>query len=584
MIFVDFKKSLSNKFWKEIKTNQNQIERLSQQKSLSNIFAKLLVARNINEDNLEKFLKPDIVTDVPNPFELKDMKKGVNRCLEALINNQKVGIIADYDVDGSTSASILYKFLKNYSSNIVCKIPNRLSEGYGPNTRIMHEMLKENVELVFTLDCGTSSFNTIDHKDFKKIEVIVIDHHLSEYKLPKVNSIINPNRFDDDSKYKDFAAVGVTFLFLMALRREIREKKLFSQINEPNLIAFLDLVALGTICDIVDIRNYNRAFVKKGLELIIRRKNKSISSIIDNSKISSTPSSKDIGFIVGPQINAASRIDNSSLASKLLMSDDENEIETVSRKLFLINEKRKLIEENIYKEAISQIEQQKNSKYYIVYKTNWHQGVLGIVASKIVSLYNKPTFVLSFNNDMGTGSGRSIDQIDIGSIIFELKNNYLIEDGGGHKMAVGFKIKKNQLDGFKNFLNNKFSKLNESFFETILYYDLEISVNQINNQLLYYIEQMEPFGKGNEEPKFLIKDIIIEKIKVIKNKHLLIFFKNDQGKNLKGILFNSINTVLGEYLSKYNKYRFDFLCQIKKDNFTNNDIPQIQISDAKLIN
>jgi Single-stranded DNA-specific exonuclease len=269
---VDFKKSLSNKFWKEIKTNQNQIERLSQQKSLSNIFAKLLVARNINEDNLEKFLKPDIVTDVPNPFELKDMKKGVNRCLEALINNQKVGIIADYDVDGSTSASILYKFLKNYSSNIVCKIPNRLSEGYGPNTRIMHEMLKENVELVFTLDCGTSSFNTIDHKDFKKIEVIVIDHHLSEYKLPKVNSIINPNRFDDDSKYKDFAAVGVTFLFLMALRREIREKKLFSQINEPNLIAFLDLVALGTICDIVDIRNYNRAFVKKGLELIIRRK------------------------------------------------------------------------------------------------------------------------------------------------------------------------------------------------------------------------------------------------------------------------------------------------------------------------
>jgi len=272
LIFVDFKKSLSNKFWKEIKTNQNQIERLSQQKSLSNIFAKLLVARNINEDNLEKFLKPDIVTDVPNPFELKDMKKGVNRCLEALINNQKVGIIADYDVDGSTSASILYKFLKNYSSNIVCKIPNRLSEGYGPNTRIMHEMLKENVELVFTLDCGTSSFNTIDHKDFKKIEVIVIDHHLSEYKLPKVNSIINPNRFDDDSKYKDFAAVGVTFLFLMALRREIREKKLFSQINEPNLIAFLDLVALGTICDIVDIRNYNRAFVKKGLELIIRRK------------------------------------------------------------------------------------------------------------------------------------------------------------------------------------------------------------------------------------------------------------------------------------------------------------------------
>ena len=581
---MDFKKSISNKIWKEKKTDQNKIERLSQQKSITNIFSKLLVARDIDEDNLDNFLKPDIATDVPNPFELKDMKKGVNRCLNALINNQKFGIIADYDVDGATSASILYKFLKNYTSNIVCKIPNRLSEGYGPNVRLMNEMLNDNVELLFTLDCGTSSFNTIDHEDFKKIEVIVIDHHLSEYKLPRVNSIINPNRFDDNSKYKDFAAVGVTFLFLMALRREIREKKLFPQINEPNLMSYLDLVAVGTICDIVDIKNYNRSIVKKGLDLIIKRKNKSISSIIDNSKISSTPSSKDIGFIVGPQINAASRIDNSSLASKLLISDDVNEIETISKKLFLINEKRKLIEESIYKEAISQIEHQKNCKYFIVYKSNWHQGVLGIVASKIVSLYNKPTFVISFNNDVGTGSGRSINQIDIGSIIFELKNNNLIEDGGGHKMAVGLKIKKNQLDSFKDFLNNKFSQFNENFFEKILYYDLEISVNQINNELLYLIEQMEPYGKGNEEPQFLIKDILIEKIKVIKNKHLLIFFKNDQGINLKGISFNSINTVLGEYLSKFNKYRFEFLCLIKKDNFTINNVPQIQISDAKLIN
>ncbi len=581
---MDFNKSLSNKIWKEKDTDQNKIQKLSQKKSISEIFSKLLIARGINENNFDQFLNSDISLNLPNPYDLKDMKKGVDRCLKALKNNEKIGIIADYDVDGSTSASILYKFLNNFTSNIICKIPNRISEGYGPNLRLMREMNKEKVKLLFTLDCGTSSFNIIDHSDFKEIEVIIIDHHLSEFNLPKVNSIINPNRFDEDNQYKDFAAVGVTFLFLMALRKKIRLSKLFTDINEPNLISYLDLVAVGTICDIVNIRDYNRTLVKKGLELIVKRKNKSISSLIDNSKINSTPSSTDIGFFIGPQINAASRIDDSSLASKLLITNDINVIETISRKLFLINEKRKIIEETIFNEAITQIEKQKNNKYFVLHNTSWHNGVLGIVASKIVALYNKPTFVISFGNNIGIGSGRSIDLIDIGTIFLELKNSSIILEGGGHKMAVGFKIKIDQLNKFINFLDNRFSNYENQFFEKILYYDSKISVNQINNEILSIIEKMEPYGKGNEEPKFLIKDIVIEKIKVLKNKHLLILFKNDLGDNLKGIFFNSHNTEYSDYLSKYKQFKFDFLCSIKRDNFSNKNIPQIQINDAKLIN
>ena len=581
---MELNKSLSNKIWKEKGLDYKLVEKLSQKKLIPNIFAKLLVGRGIDENNLEEFLNPNIALDIPNPFELKDMQKGVYRCINALKNNEKIGIIADYDVDGSTSASILFKFLNNFTSNIVCKIPNRLSEGYGPNLRLMNEMMAENVKLLFTLDCGTSAFNTIDHSDYKNIEVIVIDHHLSEYKLPKVYSIINPNRFDENNEFRDFAAVGVTFLFLMALRKEIRNLKLFPKINEPNLMSYLDLVALGTICDIVNIRNYNRSLVKKGLDLIIKRRNKSITSIIDNSKISSTPNSRDIGFIVGPQINAASRIDDSTLASKLLISNDENEIDMISRKLFLINEKRKLIEENIFQEAVNQIENQRDNKFFIVYKSNWHQGVLGIVASKIVSLYNKPTFVLSFNNNIGICSGRSINQIDIGSIVLELKNNNIIEDGGGHKMAVGLRINKSKLNSFRKFLENKFSNYKKNLFEKILYYDSQLSVNQINNEFLTMLDKMEPYGKGNEEPQFLIKDILIDHIKVLKNKHILVFFKNDLGVNIRGISFNSHNTVVGEYISKYNQYKFDFLCTIQRDNFSNNDIPQIQIRDVKLIN
>ena len=300
----------------------------------------------------------------------------------------------------------------------------------------------------------------------------------------------------------------------MGLRRQIRELNLFPNIKEPNLMSYLDLVAVGTICDIVNINNYNRSIVSKGLELIRSRKNKSITKILDNSNINHEPLSKDIGFILGPQINAASRIDDSSLSSRLLISNDDSEIETISRKLFLINEKRKLIEQNIFNEAIEQIKDQENKKFIIVYKENWHQGVLGIVASKIVALYNKPTFVFSFINNIGSGSGRSIDQIDIGSIVLELKANDLIEDGGGHKMAVGLKINKKKLDKIDKFLVKKFDSYHDNFFEKKIFYDSKISVNQINKDFLDNLELLEPHGKGNEEPQFLIKDIVIDQVKI----------------------------------------------------------------------
>ena len=577
-------KSLSNNIWKEKIFDDNKVHSLSQKKSISEIFSKLLVIRNINEDNFDTFINPNILENIPNPFKLKDMEKAIKRCVIALEKNEKIGIISDYDVDGSTSISILYKFLKNYTSNIICKVPNRLSDGYGPNSRLMDEMLDKKIKLLFTLDCGTSAFDIIDHPNYKEIEVIVIDHHLSEFKLPDVFSIINPNRYDENNAYKYLAAVGVTFLFLMALRKKIRELKLFPNIKEPNLISYLDLVAVGTICDIVNIKDINRSLVKKGLELIIKRQNKSISKIIDNSRINFTPTSRDIGYLVGPQINAASRIDDSSLASKLLISNDESEIDSISRKLYLINEKRKIIEQNIFEEALEQINDQKNNKFIIVYKNSWHNGVLGIVASKIVSIYNKPTFVFSVSNEIFTGSGRSIDQIDIGSIILELKNNNLIEDGGGHKMAVGLKFKKIQLQPFIQFLDNKFSNFDEILFKKTIFYDSELSINQINNEFLKILDLMEPFGKGNEEPIFLIKDMLVEKIQPIKEKHILIFFKNDLGLPLKGISFNSQKTEVFEYLTNYKNYKFEFLCSIKRDNFSNNEIPQIIISDIKVVN
>ena len=580
---IERNKSLLSRAWKLKKFDERTAIYLSQKFNLKYIVSKLLSIRGLDSNSVETFLNPNINYDIPNPIKLKDIDKAAIRVIEAIKKKERIGIIADYDVDGSTSVSILYKFLKNFTSSIFLKIPNRLIDGYGPNHKLMKEMLNNKIDLLFTLDCGTTSNFIIDNKEFEKIDVIVIDHHLSEIKLPNVLAIINPNRFDDNSDYKQLAAVGVTFLFLMYLRKKLRELNFFIENKEPNLLSYLDLVALGTVCDVVELKNYNRLFVKKGLELIHKRYHKGIAKLIDNSKINSSPTSQDLAFIVGPQINAASRIDDSSLASKLLISNDIEQIDSISRKLYLLNEKRKLIENQTLEYAKEQASKQINSNFIVVYGNNWHQGVLGIIASKITDIYYKPTIVISFLNNIGVGSARSIENVDLGKIILNAKQQNILISGGGHSMAAGLKINFSNLDKFKTYLHQSILSFDESFFEKVDVFDAIISVNDLNLELINDIDKLQPFGKGNPEPTFILKDVIIDSIKIIKNKHFLIFFENDLGQKLKGICFNSKETILGDYLENFKQYKFYFACTLSIDKFTSESVLQIIIKDIMKI-
>ncbi len=583
-IKIDTKKSLLSRRWKLRDFEERNAVYLSQRFNLKFIVAKFLSIRGVDSESVENFINPNINDNIPNPNKLKDIDIASSRVIEAIQKKQRIGIIADYDVDGSTSASILFKFLKNFISSIILKTPNRLVDGYGPNIKLMKEMLDNKVDLVFTLDCGTTSNDIIDNKEFKKIDVIVIDHHLSEINLPNVLAIINPNRVGDNSNYKQLAAVGVTFIFLMYLRKKLRELNKFTEIKEPNLLSYLDLVALGTVCDVVELKNYNRLFVKKGLELIHKRYHKGIAKLIDNSKISSSPTSQDLGFIVGPQINAASRIDDSSLASKLLISNDIEQIDSISRKLFLLNEKRKLIENQILEEAKEQAAKQINSSFILVFGNNWHKGVLGIIASKISDIYYKPTIVISFSNNIGVGSARSIASVDLGKIILNAKQENILVSGGGHSMAAGLKINYSNIEIFKIYLEKSFSLYKKSLFERVDLFDSIITVNDLNTELINGIELLQPFGKGNPEPIFILKEVIIDSIKIIKNKHHLIFFENDTGQKIKGICFNSKKTILGDYLEKFVEHNFYFSCTVTIDKFTSKPLPQIIIRDIMKIN
>ena len=324
--------------WYKKNLDERESLLISQRHEISLILSNLLSLRDLKEDEIENYLFPDLLKNLPDPNNFIDMNKSLERTYKAIQNNEKIAIIADYDVDGSTSAAIMYKFFREINIEVLLEIPNRLDEGYGPNKKIMNKLKNQNTNLLFTLDCGTNSFEVLNNKEYKDIDIIVIDHHISDFKLPAVYSLINPNRFDETGESKDLAAVGVTFIFLMALRRFLREKNYFikKNLHEPNLLNLLDLVALGTVCDVVKLKTYNRAIVKRGMDIIHKRKNESIKKLFDNSNINRQPNVQDLSFIIGPQLNAASRIENQFLATKILITEDITEIENLTKKIIFI--------------------------------------------------------------------------------------------------------------------------------------------------------------------------------------------------------------------------------------------------------
>jgi len=578
-IDLSFKKIV----WKPFNFDKRQSLLVSQRYGLNVLLSKLLVIRNIQLEEIDFFLNPELNKILPDPFILKDMEKSVKRIFLSIKNKEKIGIISDYDVDGSSSAAIIVKFLKLINIEYFLEIPDRINEGYGPNNRILDKFKKNNIKLILSLDCGTNSNDIFNKNNINNIDVIIFDHHISESNNQDLYALVNPNRSDEKNNLKNLAAVGVTFLMLVALRRELRNNDYYknNNLNEHNLTSYLDLVALGTVCDVVNLTHLNRAYVQKGMQIIYKRNNKGISSLIDISNIRRIPNAFDLAFIIGPKLNAAGRIGESNLSSKILFSNDYKEIESISRKLHLLNEKRKLIEENILNEAKEQAYKQNKNKVIIVSSENWHPGVIGIVASRILDQFNKPVIVISKNNSEGTGSARSLYNIDLGSLIILAKEKGILLKGGGHKYAAGLKIKNSKIIEFSDFLEKNIN-YDFSIDNHINFYDSIISIEEINQNLLDDLESLEPFGKGNDEPKFLIKNLKIDFIKVIKDKHISMKLSNNLGSSIQAISFNSVETILGDNLINSKNELINVIATIKRDNFTNKNRAQLIINDASL--
>ena len=564
--------------------DERKAELIAQRFALPLPVARIIASRGIPVDDVANFINPKLQNLMPDPFCMKDMEKAAKCIAEAIVKKQKVAIIGDYDVDGATSSSVLRLYLESVGIEPEIHIPER-DEGYGPSRQAFDEFAAFGAELVITVDCGTTAFDVFDYAGSLNIPVIVLDHHEAEVRLPEVYAVVNPKRLDESDDYpylKYMAAVGVVFCTIVAVNRELRKQGFFAGREEPNLLQWLDLVALGTVCDVVPLLGLNRAFVRQGLRFMSLRSNTGLRALIDKSGISEAPSAFHLGYVLGPRINACGRVGEASLGNKLLCSRDDFQAGQLADKLNEFNAQRKEIEAYVLLSAIEMLEGTPQ-EYPIAFAAgkDWHQGVVGIVAGKLKERYNVPAFVMSIEPDEVKGSARSVPGIDLGALIIAAKEKGLLTKGGGHTMAAGFSLPEDKIEAFRRFAGEYVrQKLGEEDVAPVIEVDSALDLLGANNDFAAALELLEPFGAGNAEPKIVLEHVRVVKPGIVGAGHVRCFLTSGNGGSLKAMAFKIADTELGKTLLNSQGAAFDIAGVLRRDNWQGRNSVQFIIDDA----
>ena len=578
--FIEENKSIKGNYWAYQKPSINFVEKIKSSFNLSNIIASIVANRNIDDKNLDYFLNPTLKNNLPDPSTLKNMDSSIKILLEKIFRNNTLGILGDYDVDGATSTAILFKYFEFIGVNAEIYIPDRIKDGYGISKNSIDHFFRKKVNLLVSLDCGTNDAEFIAYAREKGIEIIVIDHH--EVKnLGSPLSIINPKLKGDTSNLNNLCTAGLVFLFVIGLNRELRKKKFFKNKEEINLKELLDIVAVGTICDLVPLHNENRLLVKKGLEKINLKPNIGLSVLKSKLELENKIKSTDIAYYIGPCINAAGRIGDPFLGFNLLVKNKKKDLEVIAEKLINSNNERKTLENISYNQAKMLLKNLTNMKFIFLYSKTWHPGIIGIIASRLVQEYKVPAFVMNIDENKVTGSVRSIKNIDISKILAKLVDEGFLESGGGHAMAGGFKLKEEKLSSLQNYLKENSYVFFKSENSTINI-DLEAKISDLNLEMINSMEQLEPFGMGYPEPKILIKKVSSVYSKIIgKNKtHLSCTLEDIYGYRINAMIFNFENSILRVIEEKR---EFDVIGKVSLNVWENKKIPQFFIEDLRII-
>tara|TARA_B100000161_G_scaffold71183_1_gene48916 strand:+ start:542 stop:2296 length:1755 start_codon:yes stop_codon:yes gene_type:complete len=577
---IEENKSIKGNYWAYQKPSINFVEKIKLSFNLSNIIASIVANRNIDDKNLDYFLNPTLKNNLPDPSTLKNMDSSIKILLEKIFRNNTLGILGDYDVDGATSTAILFKYFEFIGVNAEIYIPDRIKDGYGISKNSIDHFFRKKVNLLVSLDCGTNDAEFIAYAREKGIEIIVIDHH--EVKsLGSPLSIINPKLKGDTSNLNNLCTAGLVFLFVIGLNRELRKKNFFKNKEEINLKELLDIVAVGTICDLVPLHNENRLLVKKGLEKINLKPNIGLSVLKSKLELENKIKSTDIAYYIGPCINAAGRIGDPFLGFNLLVKNNKKDLEVIAEKLINSNNERKTLENISYNQAKMLLKNLTNMKFIFLHSKTWHPGIIGIIASRLVQEYKVPAFVMNIDENKVTGSVRSIKNIDISKILAKLVDEGFLESGGGHAMAGGFKLKEEKLSSLQNYLKENSYVFFKSENSTINI-DLEAKISDLNLEMINSMEQLEPFGMGYPEPKILIKKVSSVYSKIIgKNKtHLSCTLEDIYGYRINAMIFNFENSILRVIEEKR---EFDVIGKVSLNVWENKKIPQFFIEDLRII-
>ena len=488
-----------------------------------------------NRGYSREFIKATMKNSMPDPYSFIEMEKAVERIYEAIIKKQPIAILGDYDVDGISSTCIFLKFFKEIGVNCVYTIPNRMDEGYGLN---ISNIKKYKDHLIIAVDCGSNSIEELNYARENNIDVVVIDHHTMNCVPEGAVAIVNPHRPDESDEFKYLCATGLVFMCVIGLNRLLKQKDFYKN-AAPQLMDYLDLVALATICDVVPLKDLNRAFVINGLRVIRMKKNLGIRELLalrDKSEINA----ETIAFFIGPNLNAGGRLKTADIGVKLLTTDDLSEAKSLAFELYNLNKERQALECSMVEESISMIDE--DLKYICVFNPDWHVGVIGIVAGRLKEKYNKPTIVICRDkNGVGKASCRSIESVDISQIVKKGIDAGIINSGGGHALAAGFSLPIENISLLHEFLKTEIQYESKPKTFNI---DAIVNLSDLSLDLVKKIDQLAPFGQGNPSPIFVISDVKIVYSKILKDQHISVMLSDDFGNMLKGISFRCMGTVL----------------------------------------
>ncbi|MGB8274500.1 MAG: single-stranded-DNA-specific exonuclease RecJ [Alphaproteobacteria bacterium] len=580
-------RSVTGKRWRARLGDDRLALALAQRLDLPEIVARILAARGVGLEDAASFLDPRLRSLLPDPSHLLDMDKATDRIVRAVREGEKIAIFGDYDVDGATSAALLARYLAAVGSAPRTYIPDRVREGYGPNGAAMRTLAAEGIRLVITVDCGISAHQALQEAREAGLDVVVVDHHEAESLLPAAAAVINPNRLDEASPLKQLAAVGVAFLLAAAVNRRLRADGHFGAPDrpEPDLMGWLDLVALGTICDVVPLTGLNRALVAQGLKVMARRGNIGLAALADVAGLDARPGTYHAGFLLGPRVNAGGRVGRSDLGVRLLTTSDAAEARAIASELDGYNQERRRIEAEVLAAATAQAESQTESASPVfVAGEDWHPGVIGIVASRLKERFGRPAFVIALHGDTGKGSARSIGGVDVGAAVIAARRNDLLINGGGHAMAAGLTVARAKVGALRDFLARRLGvEMACADAGPSLGLDGTLSPEGASRDLVALLERIGPFGVGNAEPRFAFPMTRIAMADVAGQEHVRCVLMGPQGGRLKGIAFRALQSDLGRALLAARGGSLHLAGRLGLDDWQGREGVQLFIDDAAVV-